>query len=145
MNLLTLWCPSPPQFQAEDRIVSLVSHHPPEIEPGTKGTIVSPHIGSLYAIQLPNGELHRWFDSSELQAINAQYNYCRLLCEGTFARITSTKGHPPEIKAGTIVKIVKTIAQVPYYDLMIDGKGYHRWLAEFEIVSSFIAKQKRQD
>ena len=143
MNLLPIWCISPPQFQSKDRVVSLVSHHPPEVEPGTKGTIVSPWIGSLYAVQLPNGDLHRWFAGSELQALNPQYNYCGLLCEGSFAKILSNEGHPPHIKVGTIVKVVKAMAQVSFYDLIIDGKGYHRWLAEFEIVSLAVVSKDR--
>lgn len=135
MNLLTIWCTSPPEFQPKDRVVSLVFHHPPEIEPGTKGTIVSTQIGSLYAVQLPNGDLHRWFAGSELQPVNAQFSYCGLIRPGSYARILSTEGHPPHIMAGMIVKIVKVIGQVSFYDLIIDDKGYHRWLAGFEIAS----------
>jgi hypothetical protein len=142
VNLLAIWCPSPPEFHSNDRVASLVSHHPPEIEPGTNGTIVSARIGSLYAVQLPNGDLHRWFAGSELQPVAPQCNYCGLMCEGSLARITSTEGHPPHIKAGMVVKIVKAIGQVSFYDLMIDGKGYHRWLAGFEIVPLDLVSQK---
>lgn len=139
---MAIWCVSPPEFQSNDRVVSLVYHHPPEIEPGTKGTIVLPRIGSLYAVQLPNGELHRWFAGFELEPVNFQHNYCGLLWPGSFARILTTQGHPPDIKPGTTVRIVKAIGQVPFYDLMIDEKGYHRWLAEFEIVSLNVVLQK---
>ena len=143
MNLLAIWCTSPPEFRSNDRVVSLVYHHPPEIEPGTKGTIISPRVGNLYAVQLPNGDLHRWFAGSELQPITPQFNYCGLICEGSYARITSTEGHPPHIKAGMIVKIIKAIIQVSFYDLMIDEKGYHRWLAGFEIVPLGVVSQEK--
>jgi hypothetical protein len=119
-----------------------VYHHPPEIEPGTKGTIVSPRTGSLYAVQLPNGELHQWFAGFELEPVNFQNIYCGLLLPGSFARILTAQGHPPHIKPGTIVRIVKVIGQVPFYDLMIDRKGYHRWLAEFEIASLNVVSHK---
>ncbi|WP_027626528.1 hypothetical protein [Clostridium lundense] len=132
---MAVWCPSPPEFQRNDRVVSLVYHHPPEVEPGTKGTIVSPQIGSLYAVQLPNGELHRWFAGFELEPVNSYPNYFGLLYPGSFAKILTSQGHPPTIKPGMIVRIIKVISQVPFYDLMIDGKGYHRWLADFELVS----------
>ncbi len=129
---MVTWCNDQPEFQASERIVSLV-YHPPEISPGTLGTIVAPHVGSLYAVQLPTGELHRWFDRSELQPYDQQYDQIEVLPSGIYATIVSTDGHG-NMTAGTIVKIVKAIEQVVYYDLMIDRHGYHRWLAEFEIV-----------
>jgi hypothetical protein len=120
----------------------LVYHHPPEIEPGTKGTVISTRVGSLYAVQLPNGELHRWFAGFELQPVKSHFTYCGLLSPGSFARILTTEGHPPLIKAGSVVKIVKTIIQVPYYDFIKDDKSYHRWMAEFEIVSDSVVSVK---
>lgn len=126
-------CLTSPQFHANDRVVSLVYHHPPEIEPGTKGTIVKPRMGSLYAVQLPDGELHRWFSRFELESLN-QKNYWDLLCPGDLAKVISNEGHPHHIIPGTVVSIVKVIDKVPYYDLIIDGKGYHRWLADFEMI-----------
>lgn len=127
------WCISPPEFCPDERVVSLVSH-PPEIEPGTKATIVAPHTGSLYAVQLPDGELHRWFARFELEPLDCSLKGCELLCPGSMARIISTEGHPSHVMIGTIVKIVKVIERVVYYDLIINYHGYHRWLAEFEIV-----------
>ena len=90
------------------------------------------HIGSIYAVQLPSGELHRWFDRSELQPYDARLRQMNVLLPGTYATIISTEGHHG-VTAGTVVKVVKSIGQVVYYDLMIDGHGYHRWLTEFEI------------
>lgn len=142
MNFLAICCPSPPEFRSNDRVVSLVHHHPPEIVPGTKGTIVSARVGNLYAVQLPNGDLHRWFAGSELQPITPKFNYCGLIYEGSSARIITAEGHPPHIKPGMIVKIVKAIAQVSYYDLIIDEKGYHRWLAGFEIVPIDVVSER---
>lgn len=126
------WCINQPEFHPSDRVVSLVFHLP-EISPGTAGTIVAPHVGSLYAVQLPSGELHQWFDRSELQPLNDRDKYSEELLPGTYATIVLTEGHHGHFAAGTTVKIVKTIGRVVYYDLMIDGHGYHRWLAEFEI------------
>lgn len=126
---MSMWCVSPPEFQPNERVVSLV-FHPPEIASGTAGTIVSPHIGRLYAVQLPSGELHTWFAEGELMSLQSGLP----LVPGSYARIVSTEGHGTHVSVGMTVKIVKIIGQVAYYDLMIDGHGYHRWLAEFEIV-----------
>ncbi|HYE67076.1 MAG TPA: hypothetical protein VEA58_00610 [Anaerovoracaceae bacterium] len=128
------WC-SGPQFQHNDRVVSLVYHHPPEIVPGTKGTIVMPRIGSLYAVQLPDGELHQWFSGSELEPVDSQFNQYGLLEPGSMAKIITQEGHPPHITPGMQVRIVRVLDHVPFYDLMIDGHGYHRWLADFEMAS----------
>lgn len=138
---MAIFCVNPPEFKRNDRVVSLV-YHLPEIKPGTKGIIVSPRVGSLYAVQLPNGDLHRWFAGSELQPVHSNQNYFGLLYPGSYAKILSTKGHPSHIKSGMIVRIVKAIAQVPFYDLIIDGK-YHRWLAEFEIVPLAVVLPKK--
>lgn len=118
------------QFHVGEKVMSLVSH-PPEIESGTEAKIVSPWFGSLYAVKLPNGELHRWFAEFELQAVNPGCsNYIRV---GDYATITSVKGHPPMIKEGMVVQIVKVIYPAVYYDLYLEDNKYHRWLAEFEI------------
>lgn len=138
---MAIWFTSPPEFKTNDRVASLVSHHPPEVLPGTKGTVVAPHIGNLYAVQLPDGKLHRCFAGFELEPINPYLNYCGLLYEGSYARITNTKGHPPEIKAGTKVKIVNALSHASFYDLMLDEKGYHRWLADFELASLSVVEK----
>jgi len=44
-------------------------------------------------------------------------------------------GNPPHIAIGTVVRIVKCIPQIIFYDLMINGTEYHRWLAEFELAA----------
>lgn len=129
---MAVWCIGYPQFKSGDRIVSLV-FHPPEIKSGTEATIISPQVGMLYAVQLPDGELHRWFAWFELQAVNPRpYNY-KYLQIGDYARVLTEQGHPSKIKKGMIVKVVKVIAQTPFYDLRLENGKYHRWLAEFEI------------
>ena len=119
-----------PQFRAGDRVVSL-AYHPPEIESGTEATVVSPHLGALYAVQLPDGELHRWFTGFELQSVNPNANHFFQI--GALVKIQTTHGHPPKIEKGMVVKVVKVIPQIYFYDLMLDDDKYHRWLAEFEI------------
>jgi hypothetical protein len=128
---MALRCISYPEFTAGDRIVSLVIHSP-KIQNGTKATVVAPHVGTLYAVQLPNGELHRWVAWFEVQPINPHpyFNDCPQI--GDSVRILTDKGHH-EIKKGMVVKIAKVIAQTPFYDLRLDDGSYHRWLAEFEI------------
>lgn len=127
---MAVWCVGYPEFKSGDRVVSLV-FHPPEIKSGTGATIISPVTGTLYAVQLPNGELHRWFAWFELQALNPRpYNY---LQPGEYVRILTNQGHPAMIKIGTVVRIVKVIARTPFYDLRLEDGKYHRWLAEFEI------------
>lgn len=129
---MALRCDSSPEFKENDRVVSYVWHLP-EVQPGTMASVVSPYHGSLYAAQLPNGELHRWFAGFELQPINTSLEYYNLMQPGSLAKVIETNGHPPNIKVGTIVRIIQSLESVPFYDLILDGKGYHRWLAEFEI------------
>lgn len=120
-----------PHFQPGDKVESLV-FHPPEIKSGTKATIISPWISTLYAVQLPDGELHRWFADFELQSTNNKNN--RTLQFGDTARVTENKGHPPMIQPGMVVKIVKTLPNTLFYDLKLENGMYHRWLADFEII-----------
>lgn len=120
------------QFRPGDQVVSLVNH-PPEIVSGTKATIVSQYVDKLYAVQLPNGELHRWFANFELYPVKA--GCC--LNIGDFATVTTNKGHPPMIEIGTKVKIIKIIPNARFYDLMLSDGNYHRWLAAFEIAPAF--------
>lgn len=129
---MAVWCMGYPQFKSGDRIVSL-AFHPPEIKSGTEATIISPQVGMLYAVQLPDGELHRWFAWFELQAVNPSSYNCPYLQMGDYARVVTDQGHPPMIKKGMVVKIVKVIGQTPFYDLRLEKGKYHRWLAEFEI------------
>lgn len=118
-----------PQFRLGDKVVSLV-FHPPEIKSGTIATIVSQYIGLLYAVELPNGELHRWFADFELQPVNAKKR--RHLEIGDLAKVINNQGHHSMIEKGMIVKIAKVI-NTPFYDLKLEDGSYHRWLAEFEI------------
>jgi hypothetical protein len=92
------------------------------VEPGTKATIVSPHHGILYAVQLPSGELHRWFAGFELQRVNTGPEYSHIIRPGFLAKIIETKGHPSHIKAGTLVRIIQALELVPFYDLMLDAR-----------------------
>lgn len=125
------FCYGYPQYMPGEKVVSLVEH-PPEIKSGTKATIISPQVGTLYAVKLPNGELHRWFAGFEMQNMNPGLSGVPFRV-GDMARIVSNQGHPPMIQKGMIVQIVKIIEQTPFYDLRLDNGMYHRWLAEFEI------------
>lgn len=133
---MSMHCVGYPEFNHGQNVISIVDH-PPEIKPGTMATIVSPWIGTLCAVQLPNGEIHRWFASFELAPANPLPYFSGPLAAGNYATIVSNVGHgdPPHIAVGTVVRIVKCIPQVIFYDLMIDGTEYHRWLAEFEIAA----------
>lgn len=117
-----------PQVNSGDKVVSL-AFHPPEIVSGTKATIVSPQVGVLYAVKLPDGELHRWLADFELQSINQKHN--KYLKIGDLAKVLTNEGHH-HIKKGMIVKIIKAIPTA-FYDLRLEDGSYHRWLAEFEI------------
>lgn len=129
---MSIYCVRHPQFHPGQNVIS-IAHHPPEIEPGTMGTIVSPWLGTLCAVQLPDGEIHRWFAWFELAPVN---RYSGSLAPGSYAAIVSNMGHgdPPHVAVGTVVRIVKCIPLVTFYDLMIHGE-YHRWLAEFELAT----------
>lgn len=124
-----------PGFKPGDKVVALV-FHPPEIKSGTKATIISPRIETLYAVQLPDGELHRWFVGSELEAISTSLNRYGILQMGEMARVLNDKGHPPKIRKGSMVEIIKVLPQCLVYDLRLENGKYHRWLADFEIIPS---------
>lgn len=126
------------EFHPGQTVISIV-HHPPEIEPGAPAVIVSPWRGSLCAVQLPNGEIHRWFASFELAPVNG-CSGSGSLAAGNYAVIVSNMGHgtPPHIPIGTVVRIVKCIPQVTFYDLRLHGTDYHRWLAEFELAAPLL-------
>ena len=129
--IFAFWCIGYPQFDTGDRVVSLVIH-PPEIETGTEATIITPQIGTLYAVQLPDGELHRWVAWFEVKAVDPSYNYYQCHQVGDYVKILNDRGHH-KIKKGMVVRIAKIISQTPFYDLRLDNGNYHRWLAEFEI------------
>jgi hypothetical protein len=116
-------------FSSGQTAVSYVFHQP-EITNGTEVTIVSPHFGHLYVIQLPNGELHRWFTHSELKTI---YSHTRCLRAGDCAAILSTNGHHTNIQPGTLVRIAKVLSNTYYYDVKLADGSYHRWLADSEL------------
>lgn len=117
-------------FKKGDKVISLVNHSP-ELQSGTNATIISPYTGLLYAVQLPDGELHTWFANFELEPVNKKQKYLKF---GDLAKIVNTEGHPSKIKKGMNVKIVKVISNTPFYDLKLENGMYHRWLAEFEII-----------
>jgi len=120
---------NPPQFKQGDKVISLV-HHPPEVASGDQLTIIEPHLGLLYAVKLPDGEIHEWLAGTELQAVNQNSKILRV---GSSAKVMDNYGHAPSIYKGMIVKIVKIFSQVYYYDVKLENGKYHRWLAEFEI------------
>ncbi len=122
-------------FKPGDKVVALV-FHPPEIKSGTKATIISGRVERFYAVQLPDGELHRWFAGSELESISPSPNRYGILQPGDLARVLNDKGHPPKIDKGIIVKIVKVFTSTLLYDLRLENGKYHRWLADFEIIPS---------
>jgi hypothetical protein len=127
---MAMICASRPTFRPLDEVVSLV-YHTPEIEPGTRAVVVSPKIGSLYAVQLPSGEYLQWLAGFELEEIERRLSSRGTFTPGSLARVVSAQGHAM-IKEGMIVRIIQSLERVPFYDVKIEGK-YHRWLAEFEI------------
>jgi hypothetical protein len=119
-----------PLFSPGDKVVSLV-FHPPEILSGTEATVIAPYTGTLCAVLLPNGELHRWFADFELQPADKSTD-CPLRI-GDYATVISNKGHGHGIEVGTVVRIAKAIPRSFFYELRLENGNTHRWLAEFEI------------
>jgi hypothetical protein len=115
-------------FQPGEKVVSLVMH-PPEVKMGAYATIITPYYGDLFAVKLPDGELHTWFAGSELEPVITK----NTLEFGDYAKITNNYGHPPKIKVGTIVQIAKVVPNTIFYDLRLEDGSYHRWLADFEL------------
>lgn len=127
---MTNTCFAYPQFYSGENAISIVSHDP-EIHPGTPVKIVKPWIGSLCAVLLPDGMIHRWFAWFELRP---EANSYLPLAPGNLATVIDNTGHgnPPHVQVGTTVRIVKCIPTI-FYDLMLNSGEYHRWLAEFEL------------
>lgn len=117
--------------RAGEKMVSCLTAHPPGIKPGTRASVVSSQNGVLYAAQLPDGEIYRWFAGSELQSSAPRQG--NSFQPGDYARVLSGEGHPAKIKKGMAVRIVKAINQTPYYDVKLQDGTYHRWLADFEV------------
>jgi hypothetical protein len=111
--------------------VSCLTAHPPAIKPGTRASVVSAQNGALYAAQLPDGEIYRWFSGPELQPAASRQGGA--FQAGDYARVLNAEGHPSKIKKGMAVRVVKVIGQTPYYDVKLSDGTYHRWLADFEV------------
>ncbi|WP_162862484.1 hypothetical protein [Acetivibrio cellulolyticus] len=92
-----------------------------------------PWYGNLCAVQLPNGEIHRWFAWFELRPQNPYSG--TPLAPGSYATVIESAGHgkPPHVPIGTMVRIVKCIPNTIFYDSILSIGEYHRWLAEFEL------------
>ncbi|MFV0242579.1 MAG: hypothetical protein ACK5H4_21410 [Lacrimispora sphenoides] len=126
------------QFYPGTNVISLVDHSP-EVKPGDMVRIVRIWEGNLCAVQLPNGMIHRWFASFELEP---EYNYSNCPLEhGRFATVINTEGHgnPPHTEVGTTVKIVRCIPTL-FYDVILCTGEYHRWLADFELAYPISSK-----
>lgn len=121
-----------PQFIPGENAISIVNH-PPEIHAGTPVNIVKPWHGNLCVVQLPNGEIHRWFAWFEL--IPQSHYTGNPLTPGSYSTVIESTGHgkPPHVPVGTTVRIVKCIPNTIFYDLILSNGEYHRWLAEFEL------------
>jgi hypothetical protein len=120
------------QFHPGENVISLVSH-PPEIHPGTPVKIVKPWYGNLCVIQLPDGEIHRWFAWFELRPQNLYSGIP--LAPGSYATVIESTGHgnPPHVPVGTSVRIVRCFPNTIFCDVILANGEYHRWLAEFEL------------
>lgn len=131
MNSMPMCRRGKPEFNAEEKVASLV-FHPPEITNGTMVTIVKPHPILFYAVMLPNRELHRWIADFELKALNPREG--EVLKPGDMAVVISDEGHGHMIKKGMTVRIEKAFGDTYLYDIILPDGEYHRWLAEFELV-----------
>ena len=122
-----------PHFMPQEYALSLVSHHH-TVAPGSRIKIVKPWYGGLCAVQMPDGEFHRWFAWFELEPDNPQIN--SFLSPGSYAIVISTSGHgdPPHVPIGTRVQILRCFPNAIYYDTILENGEYHRWLADFELV-----------
>ena len=105
-----------------------------ESRPKTQATVMCIQNGRLYAVQLPSGELYRWFAPFELLPITPTFN--NYLWEGDYATVQTEEGHPSHIKKGMTVKVVQAIKSTPFYDVRLPDGSYRRWIAEFEITAS---------
>lgn len=121
------------KFAPDEKVISLVSH-PPEIQPGDLVTIVKPWTGYLCAVQLPDGMIHRWFASFELESVESYPK--RPYEPGGNVKVLNTEGHgnPPPVEVGTTIKVVRCIPTT-FYDVILSNGEYHRWLADFELAN----------
>ena len=122
-----------PKFPVGTNVISIVNH-PPEIHPGTTLSIVTPWVGDLCVVQLPDGMIHRWFAWFELRPENIHSE--NPLIPGNYARVinSTVHGNPPHVEVGTMVRIIRCIPTI-FYDVILSNGEYHRWLAEFELAN----------
>lgn len=131
MILLSLCHRGYPEFNAGEKVASLV-FHPPEIVSGTMVTIVEPHPIKFYAVMFPDKQLHRWIADFELKKA---FNHGEgTLKPGDMAIVISDEGHGSMIQKGMNVRIEKVFEDTYLYDVILPDGKYHRWLAEFELV-----------
>ena len=90
----------------------------------------------VYIEQKPYQKSSRLFSSVHCRIVSHNRNISLIVS----ARIISTEGHPAHIKKDMIVRIVKVLDTVPFYDLMMDGK-YHRWIADFEAAPLYAVRR----
>lgn len=113
------------------QMVKSIVFHSSLLQIGTVGKVLSTWAGRVFAVEASNGELHRWFDQSELQSLNPNDPQ---LVEGINAMVVSKKAHY-NIRNGEIVKIVKIIEGTDYYELDVAEVAYRQWVAGFELTT----------
>lgn len=116
------------QFWPGNKVMTLVQHE--EFPPGTKGSIASRWLGTIYAVRLADGRFH-WMDSSELSSINPNRHSIMV---GDIAEVTSDRHKHTFVKPGDLVQVVKVMEDADYYGVMLNNELH--WLNGFELANS---------
>ncbi len=98
--------------------VMALSFFAPEFQAGSVGRIINRERGRLLAVKTPSGEILKWFTIFELESVNPEV---KILLEGNYAIVTTTRLGPKTLEKGTVVQIVKRIDSIDYYEVGVSN------------------------
>lgn len=119
-------------YSRSARVLSLVDY-PPLLKRGDLLTIDTRWRGFLYAVRLPNGDLYKWLNRSELSPVDPNR---RRLQIGDFAAVIPDRLNRFRVEVGDVVQILN-IVETDYYTAALDGQLFQGWLAGFELAPYF--------
>lgn len=119
-------------FSPGENVIAL-SYFAPEFQAGSVGKILSRENGKLFAIKTPSGAILKWFTIFELESVNPEVHD---LLDGNYAYVTTERLGAITLTKGTRVQIIKTIGDIDYYEVAVNGRPQR-----YRVTGIDIAKQ----
>ena len=95
------------------------------IKSGTVGLVDKRWVGNIYAVATKDGGLD-WFFEHELQMIDPDKHRIN---EGDVVMVIPQEKRSSGIKGGDLVRVVKAIDQISYYNVLIDDDlHWYTWM-----------------